>query len=495
VNPFNDRYAVSRHGLTISPSGTNPTAITSSLLTVLLVLLTSGCGGGEGAPPESSPDPRRNVLVIDDGFDLANPVFNGRVAAGYSIVCAHSAAQVDQPDGGPPAPIDDGGPPAGDGGAVEADAGFADRKAQLLASLRVRDTSCHLEPGLEAKPDPLASIARFRDRWNKAILGNRYASTVFTQAEIDEIKKAQEGLGDARFHGTATAGTIAYKNPNVRLVLVEERLGSAEKVEEQFTCYQQAGIDDQVALFTDPEVRQAYIDQPTSSLDDDFQTLATRHHLGLVNESFGSFSRQRLEELQASKGCTPVDLRRYFAMIAELDAARTMAHPSNGALLVKSAGNDHSQLDGPEDQPMCNMDGTPRLIVGAYDDLGSPASFTNFGRCIDVMAPGYRIITPIPGNWYLPLSGTSFSAPLTVRLVSINPEPVPYTPTEARAVVLSMRDASGRIPLSRFPRELLYDPDHAANQWALRLAEPTPVEPRLINLRKLRQFDRLLRGR
>ncbi|HXU82336.1 MAG TPA: hypothetical protein VN914_13130, partial [Polyangia bacterium] len=220
------------------------------VLLVLPVLLVLGCGGGGGASGfvESSSDPRQNVLVIDDGFDLTNPVFNGRVAAGYSIVCAHSARvpeQVVDTDGGSPEPIGDGGaPPAADGGA---DAGLTERKAGLLAALRMRDTSCHLEPGLEPKPDPLASIARYRERWNKTILSSRYASTTFTQAELDEIKKAQEGLGDARFHGTATAGLIAYKNPAVRLMMIEERLGSAEMVEQGFTCFQQQGIDENVA--------------------------------------------------------------------------------------------------------------------------------------------------------------------------------------------------------------------------------------------------------
>ena len=40
----------------------------------------------------------------------------------------------------------------------------------------MRDTSCHLEPGLVPKPDPLASIGRYRDRWNRTIMANRYAS-------------------------------------------------------------------------------------------------------------------------------------------------------------------------------------------------------------------------------------------------------------------------------------------------------------------------------
>jgi subtilisin family serine protease len=161
--------------------------------------------------------------------------------------------------------------------------------------------------------------------------------------------------------------------------------------------------------------------------------------------------------------------------------------------VVKSAGNDHSQLDGPADHPMCNMPSNPRLVVGAYDSLGQLTTFTNFGACIDVVGPGSRIIAPIPGNWYLPLSGTSFSAPLTARLISVNPEPVPYTTTAARALVISMRDASHRIPLHRYPRELLYDPDKESSRWALRVREPEAVAQEPISVRKLIDFRRLLR--
>jgi hypothetical protein len=461
--------------------------------------LLAGCGGGEGGAPESSADPRHNVLVIDDGFDLTVPALAGHVAAAYSIVCDHAArAQADDAgasdDGG--APADAAIAPAVDGGAGDEagvpDAGFAQHKADLITALQVRDTLCHLEPGLEAKRDPLAPIARLRARWNSVILSNRYANTTFDAAELAEINKAVDAFRTARFHGTATAGLVAYKNPGVRLVLVEERLGSAESLMDDFTCYDQAAIDENVALFRDPDVRQAYIDRPASRLDDDIRALYAQHHLGLSNESFGAFSRQRLDDLQASKGCVHVDLRPYFAVLAELDGARAAAHPDPNALLVKSAGNDGSQIDGPEDHFMCSVPATPRLIIGADDDQGNRTEFTNFGACVDAFAPGKDIVVPLPGGWYFPLSGTSFSSPLVARLVSVDPEPAPYDPAAARALVLSMRDGRGSIPKARFPAELLYDPASTLRHQA---RPPMFRAPELINLRKLRAFDALLRRR
>jgi subtilisin family serine protease len=474
----------------VTPSQMRP----RSLLPLLLALVACS-GGGGGSTVESSPDQRRNVLVVDDGFDPTMVEFAGRVAAYYSIQCAHRALQLPDDDGSVPMPIplDAAG---FDGGASDGGSGLEQRRADLLVALQVKDTTCHLIPGVDPKPDPLAPVARYRDRWNRAIKANQFASRAFTASEYNELTAAQKALEKARFHGTATAGLIAHANPEVRLVLVEELLGSSEEISNDFTCFRQQDLDENVTLFSDPQVRQAYVDQPFSSLDDEFRALGERHHIGVSNESFGVLSRQRLDELQAAKGCIPVDMRPYFAVIGALDSARSLAHPDHDALLVKSAGNDHSMIDGPEDHRMCTASGTPRLIVGAYDDRGSLTEFTNFGNCVDLYAPGLHIITPIPGGWYLPLSGTSFSAPLTARLASLNPMPTPFTTAGARDVLLAMRDNRGRLPLHRFPREVLYDPENALSQFALRVpGDELPAEPALINLRKLREFQRLLRPR
>jgi subtilisin family serine protease len=472
---------------------------------LLLSVALSGCGGrgaalgpvdssADSGPVESSPDPRRNVLVIDDGFDPTMPEFTGRVAAYYSIACEHSGRLAEVGDAATPLPVADAASFDTDAGTT-GDGGLTldQRKQLLLMSLQVRDTSCHLVPGVQPKPDPLASVARYRARWNDAIHAGVFATNVFTASELADIKQALDKLEMSRFHGTATAGLIAHSNPDVRLVLVEELLGTSSSIMDSFTCFEQQEVDANVALFSDPDVQKAYVDRPSSSLDDDFRDLQARHHIGVLNESFGTLSRQTLEDLQKTKGCTPVDLRQYFTVMTALDSMRAAAHPDPDALLVKSAGNDGEQIDSGADQSMCTTGGPPRLYVGAYDNRGAQAEFTNFGRCVDLYAPGVNIIAPIPGGWYLPLSGTSFSAPLTVRLISLDPQPEPFTTAAARDLVLSMRDSSQRIPLQRFPQDVLYDPKHEIAQYALTLVTPVVPEPRLINLRKLRALQDRLR--
>src|SRR5947207_3409562 len=120
----------------------------------LLIVVAAGCGGGGGAGPvESSVDPRHNVLVIDDGFDPTTSEFAGRVAAYYSISCEPAAALEPVDDAGVPTPVPvDGG--ADDGGADDGGAGsptLEERRRSLVMALQVRDTRCHLVPGVDPK--------------------------------------------------------------------------------------------------------------------------------------------------------------------------------------------------------------------------------------------------------------------------------------------------------------------------------------------------------
>jgi len=441
-----------------------------SLHVGLLVSLgaLAGCNDDDGRLVASSDKPQQNVLVIDDGFDPSVDGLKRRIAGLYSITCA------------PSMPSSNTMPPAN----------FDEAKSRALASLRMRDESCHLTDGVKAKTDPLANIAKYRDRWNQMVRDSQYGDALFSETEFNEISSALDSeLPKAHFHGTATSGVIAHENPNVRLVLVEEPLGDATTAMQNFMCIKQEDIDQTVALFSDPEVHQAMIDQPTSTLDEELSEVMRRHDVGVINESFGSFTRQFLEELQAKKGCAPVDLKHYFALQAEITRARDQAHPLPDALLVKSAGNDHSRIDAPEDAILCGSAAGPRLAVGAYDLTQRLAEFTNFGGCVDAFAPGVSVIGPIPGGWLLPVNGTSFSAPLVARLVSLDGSP--FSTQGAHDAVVGAIDGERRVPMARFPRSIFYDPRHVIGARSLTTNSPlvTAAMPQLrFSERQLRQL-------
>jgi len=85
----------------------------------------------------------------------------------------------------------------------------------------------------------------------------------------------------------------------------------------------------------------------------------------------------------------------------------------SGVHLVVAAGN--------EAQDACNVSpagAKTAITVGATKDKSeSITSFSNFGPCVDIFAPGENV--PVLFNGRPTLSGTSFSSPLTAGVVAV----------------------------------------------------------------------------
>ena len=78
---------------------------------------------------------------------------------------------------------------------------------------------------------------------------------------------------------------------------------------------------------------------------------------------------------------------------------------SKGALIIASAGNDHKS-------GICYPAGYEEVVaVSASGKDDTLASFSNFGRWIEVAAPGVNIYSTAPNNSYTYQSGTSMAAP------------------------------------------------------------------------------------
>jgi hypothetical protein len=215
-----------------------------------------------------------------------------------------------------------------------------------------------------------------------------------------------------------------------------------------------------MALLADAEVRAAYVSRPRADLDRGLDDVIARNDVGSLNLSLGVLSTQAIEDAMVAQGCARVELGPWQARLSDLDREQERAQVFPRALSLQSAGNGGVVLDGPADSADCRQGDPTHVLVGAYDLSGARASFSNYGLCVDVLAPGQDVIAPLPGNWLLPQDGTSFSAPLVTRLVSMA-APLPFEPSQTRAWLGSLRDEVGRIPAARFPAEVVYDPGKA----------------------------------
>ncbi len=97
-------------------------------------------------------------------------------------------------------------------------------------------------------------------------------------------------------------------------------------------------------------------------------------------------------------------------------------------LIVHAGGNDGRNTDDDPDYPnpflLDNEKANNLITVGASGDsslnCGMVADFTNYGKhTVDVLAPGVKIYSSIPGNEFAYEQGTSMSAPIVSGLAAL----------------------------------------------------------------------------
>lgn len=80
------------------------------------------------------------------------------------------------------------------------------------------------------------------------------------------------------------------------------------------------------------------------------------------------------------------------------------------------------------------------VAVGATNDNDQVVAFSNRGRLLDLLAPGLRIVSSVPGGTYRPLSGTSMSTPHVAGSFALMKQAFP---TLSPAQVLQRLQATG----------------------------------------------------
>lgn len=386
-------------------------------------VMVSGCGG------DDAPAAKPAVMVVDDGFDTSLDVFEGKILAAKTVQC--ESEDNDQGEG-------------------------EDLRARYLRFLKQRDESCTLVDGVEAKEDRLGTVEKHRDQWNAMVEADDAPARRFSQNVFETLADSFDEATATRFHGTATAGVVARNNADVKLVLIELPLSSPDELE-AFPCIKQEDVDAQLELLRDEEVRRAIIAHPASLLDEQIHELQNQHNVRVVNESFGRLPLQAIEQIQRDNNCPHVELRDVFALEAELSGEWAERNPPANVLVVKSAGNSGTEVNSREEHRDCVMSDQV-VTIGSHRRKGARSEFSNFGDCVDLFAPGERVVAPLTGGWLLPLTGTSFSAPLVTRWLSLQTDVPLNDAKQVKQHLLGLRDDDKQLPAELFPHSLTYDP-------------------------------------
>ena len=110
---------------------------------------------------------------------------------------------------------------------------------------------------------------------------------------------------------------------------------------------------------------------------------------------------------------------------------------SAGVLFIAAAGN------GAADHPFYPAAYDSVIAVAAINSLGERSSFSNYGKYVDLAAPGEDIYSTLPNNSFDAFSGTSMAAPYVTGVAALilarHPE---FTPAQTGAILRNSVDPS-----------------------------------------------------
>ena len=94
-----------------------------------------------------------------------------------------------------------------------------------------------------------------------------------------------------------------------------------------------------------------------------------------------------------------------------IDRAITSAIEEKGAVFCIAAGNGDEQFN-----PICTDTISPAhlesaIVVGAIDNTGTVASFSNYGASVDLVAPGAQVVSSYRDGMFAKMDGTSMATP------------------------------------------------------------------------------------
>ncbi len=152
------------------------------------------------------------------------------------------------------------------------------------------------------------------------------------------------------------------------------------------------------------------------------------HGVRVANMSWGGTPRDyesALEKNGVGKDAAEREVMARKLFVMDRDGLYAALKSAPEILFICAAGNDDSSAAFNEFVPSSFK--LPNLLsVGAVDQAGDEASFTNYGDTVLVDANGYEVESYFPGGRKVRLSGTSMASPnvvnLAAKLLALRPE-------------------------------------------------------------------------
>jgi subtilisin family serine protease len=247
---------------------------------------------------------------------------------------------------------------------------------------------------------------------------------VISKLKPDQVSPfmMQVGRLGMYLHGTTTAYTSVLGNPGARV------LGA------RFDQHIQT-----VPATMDEKVGAAMAAYARSSVD-----YFKKNGVRVVNMSWRMTEPQIAATLATVEPDAAKRKTRAKAIFDTVNSALEQSFRSApNILFIAGAGNEDEDVDFVRSFPAgINL---PNVItVGAVDSALQPASFTSYGKSIDLYANGHEIPAKVPGGMEINISGTSLAAPqvtnLAAKMMAANPQ---LTVARVRSIMESTASAEG----------------------------------------------------